>query len=572
MSVLVGHILPVEEMRSAFSILRPRLLPRASSAAVAVLLLLIAVSSSEAVGLRHFTCMVPMRDGTRLATDVYLPRLPRGPYPVLLVRTPYGKHEITRLMARWVCHHGVALVVQDTRGRFCSEGVGAMVFLDDGWGANRDGHDTLQWIARQSWCDGNVGMWGVSALGVMANLAAPDAPQVLKAQHVTMAFSDMYSQAVYQGGVLRKSLVEGWLRENRFPASALEKALAHPTYDDFWASLDCEAQAARVNAPAVFWGGWYDVFLQGTINSFVTIHNHGGPKARGNCRLIIGPWAHSDARWLVDPRKARGVPQAADPLRFFNYWLKGCPNSVPCDKAVHYYVMGDRCDPHAPGNFWRTADNWPPPTEPVKFYLHADGSLKNLPPQSSDARLSYRYDPNDPVPTIGGQNLHGTFGPLDQRPVESRSDVLLFTSQPLLEPLEVTGRIYAELYVSSDCPDTDFTVKLTDVYPDGRSIILCDGILRARYHESFQRPDLLTPGKVYKLRIDLWSTSVVFNRGHRIRVAVSSSNYPRFEPNPNTGKLPRESDETRVATNTVHLSAQWPSHIILPVDGRQGRR
>jgi putative CocE/NonD family hydrolase len=244
---------------------------------------------------------------------------------------------------------------------------------------------------------------------------------------------------------------------------------------------------------------------------------------------------------------------------------------VPWDKPVHDYVMGDRCNPAPPGTFWRPPDNWPPPTTPVKFYLHADGGLRTAPPHQADAKLSYRYDPNDPAPTIGGQNLHGTYGPLDQRPVESRSDVLLFTSEPLSEPLEVTGRIYAELYVSSDCPDTDFTVKMTDVYPDGRSIILCDGILRARYHESLERPSLLTAGKVYKLRIDLWSTSVVFNRGHRIRVAVSSSNFPRFEPNPNTGKLPREGSETRVATNTVYLSGQQPSHIILPVDPRQGR-
>jgi hypothetical protein len=244
--------------------------------------------------------------------------------------------------------------------------------------------------------------------------------------------------------------------------------------------------------------------------------------------------------------------------------LQGVPNGVPCDAAVHYYVMGDCCDRAAPGNCWRNAADWPPPAADTNYYFHADGTLRPQVPLSPDEKLSYQYDPRDPVPTIGGQNLRPPQGPCDQRPVEGRGDVLLFSSQTLAAPVEVTGRIWAQLAVSSDCPDTDFTVKLTDVYPDGRSILLCDGILRAAFRESFQREQPLEPGEVYQLQVDLWSTSIVFNKGHRIRVAVSSSNAPRFEPNPNTGQ-PHLTAETRIAANTLHLAKNHPSYIILPI-------
>ena len=199
------------------------------------------------------------------------------------------------------------------------------------------------------------------------------------------------------------------------------------------------------------------------------------------------------------------------------------------------------------------------------MYFHTGGKLSKDPPQAKDAKLTYRYDPDNPVPTTGGQELFGAKGPLDQRPVESLPDVLLFTTDALAEPLEVTGRITARLYVASDCPDTDFTVKLSDVYPDGRSMLVTDGILRACFRESFTKESPLEPGKVYEITVDLWSTSLVFNRGHKIRVAVSSSNYPRFDANPNTGRPFREGGEVRVANNTLYVSQERPSHILLPV-------
>jgi putative CocE/NonD family hydrolase len=227
--------------------------------------------------------------------------------------------------------------------------------------------------------------------------------------------------------------------------------------------------------------------------------------------------------------------------------------------------MGDPTDPKAPGNYWRHADDWPPPSRVTPFYFHPAGTLvQGKPPEGNDAR-TYAYDPKDPVPNIGGQELGVPLGPMDQRRVEKRPDVLLFTTDELKEPIEVTGRIAARLFISSDCPDTDFTVKLCDVYPDGRSMLVTDGILRARYHKSFEEESFLVPGQVYELNVDLWSTSLVFNKGHRIRAAVSSSNSPRFEANPNTGRAFRADKETRVAKNTLHLSLKYPSRIVLPV-------
>jgi putative CocE/NonD family hydrolase len=226
--------------------------------------------------------------------------------------------------------------------------------------------------------------------------------------------------------------------------------------------------------------------------------------------------------------------------------------------------MGDPTDKTAPGNCWRSADNWPPPAPLTPFYFHSPNTLVANQVPTGDASKSYVYDPKNPVPTIGGQNLFASKGPLDQRKVETRSDVLVFSTDALTAPVEVTGRISAKLFVSSDCPDTDFTVKLTDVYPDGRSMLVTDGIRRARFRRTFEHEDFLEPGKVYELDVDLWSTSLVFNKGHRIRVAVSSSNAPRFDPNPNTGHAFRADKETRVAANTLHLSAKYPSHILLP--------
>lgn len=506
--------------------------------------------------------MVPAEDGTDLATDVYLPD-GTGPYPVLLMRTPYGKLAGGG-PAQNLCKHGYAVVIQDLRGRFGSKGHSAVIFHNDGWAKRHDGQDTIRWIAKQPWCNGKIGSFGGSANGITQNMTAPRAPAQLKAQFVQVAFSDMYSQGAYQGGAFR-GLVDGWLKATKMEDVNLSTFVAHPKFDAFWQELSPESQAERVTAPGVFHGGWYDIFLQGTINSFVTIHNHGGKGAKGKCRLIIQPTGHGPFTELKYPASAARLPKSGDLVKWFDYTLKGEANGVGDEKPVHYYVMGDPTDKDAPGNFWRSADYWPPPVVETPFYFHPDGKLTKGSRAAGDASKSYKYDPSMPVPTIGGAELGSDIGPKDQRKVETRADVLIFSTDSLAEPVEVTGRISAKLFVSSDCPDTDFTVKLTDVYPDSRSMLVADGILRARYYKSFKEENLLEKGKVYELTVDLWSTSLIFNKGHRIRVAVSSSNAPRFEPNPNTGHAFRADKETRLATNTLHLSTKHPSHIVLPI-------
>lgn len=506
--------------------------------------------------------MVPMTDGVELATTIYRPK-GEGPFPVIVARTPYNKDGLKGEGQRF-SRNGYVFVAQDLRGRFQSKGHHAIIFHNDGWNKPHDGHDTLDWIARQPWCNGQIGSTGGSALGITQNMAAPGAPAALKAQHVVVAFSDMYHQSAYQGGAFRTGLLENWLKGTGMTDVNLATFVEHPRYDGFWKELSPESQASRVDAPGVFFGGWYDIFLQGTINSFTTIQSGGGPAAKGRCKLVIAPIGHGSMNELEYPASAKKLPRCVDSLTWFDAMLKGKDNGIADDKPVHYYVMGDPTDENAPGNVWRSADSWPPAVTETPYYLNTTGTLSTTRSTESGSR-SYKYDPAKPVPTTGGAELGINIGPRDQRPVESRNDVLLFTSDVLEAPIEVTGRIGAKLYVSSDAPDTDFTVKLTDVYPDGRSMLVTDGIIRTRFRESFETEKLLEPGEVAEVSVDLWSTSLVFNKGHRIRVAVSSSNAPRFDPNPNTGHAFRANKEKRIATNTLHLSEEYPSRIVLPI-------
>lgn len=508
------------------------------------------------------TYRVEMTDGVYLATDVYLPES-KEPAPAILLRTPYGRSG-ARGLAENFLKGGYAVVSQDIRGRGDSEGENFVIFQSGGWAPPADGHATLRWIAEQPWSNGKVATMGGSALGITQNMLAPDAPDALKAQYVEVATSNLYYDCMYQGGAFRRSMIEGWLMGLGITKGNLDAFHAHPAYDEFWETFHPGKFAERANAPAIYVGGWYDIFAQGTIESFLATQTRGGPAARGKCRLIIGPWAHGPFEDLKYPKECNNRPIAVEPIRYFNHFVKGEDNGVEQDMAVHYWVMGDPEVKDAPGNEWRSCASWPPPSAATPAYFHADGMLSFTKPEGSESK-SYRYDPRNPVPTIGGQELILPKGPKDQRSIESREDVLVFSTEVLKEPIEVTGRLLATLYVASDCPDTDFTVKLSDVYPDGRSMLVSDGILRARYHKSFSEPELLEPGRIYEITVDVASTSLIFNKGHRIRVAVSSSNNPRFDANPNTGKHSWEEKNPRVATNTIHLSADRPSHITLPV-------
>jgi len=514
------------------------------------------------------TVMVPMRDGVKLATDIHVPE-GEGPWPTVLVMTPYSRKGAAGFAAE-TNRRGYALVAQDFRGRFDSEGEDHPVFLSCGWGEHQDGYDTVEWIAAQKWSNGKIGGWGISAPGIALNMTAPSAPPHLTCCYVGVAFSNMYSQAAYQGGAFRKGLLEDWLTQSKFSPKNLEVFRAHPRYDDFWKALDPERVAAQVNVPTMFLGGWYDIFSAGTLNSFMTISQQGGEGARGKCRLVMEPYGHGRCDDLVFPNAKH--PQAADLWNWFDVWLKNDGQGLDQIPPVQYFVMGDPADPNTPGNRWKTADDWPVPAQVVPVYFHTDSKLRLTPPQELFGSLAFKYDPKDPIPTVGGANLTGTKGPKDQRPVEGRSDQLLFTSPALDMYVEITGPIKVKLWASSTAPDTDFTAKISDVYPDGRSMIVLDGILRAGHRRSSEKSEPMEPGKIYEFEIDLWSTSLVISPGHRVRIALSSSNAPRFEPNPNTGNASGPDSKTEIATNTIYMDANHPSHILLPVAGHQAAK
>jgi predicted acyl esterase len=512
------------------------------------------------------TEMVPMRDGVKLATDIVLPQ-GEGKWPAIVMRTPYGRGGTGGLATAgaMIAKFGYAIVSQDMRGRGDSEGEDYPIFASCGWDELQDGYDTIEWIAKQPWCNGKIGQFGASALGISANATAPSRPPHLTCQFVVVAASDIYKQAATWNGTPRKSLTEMWSKGTKVDPRNLDLWRKHPNYDDFWKHYSPERVANRVNVPVLYAGGWYDIFSQGTIDSFVNVQNEGDKGARGKCRLLMGPWAHGAFKDKDFKYPANGNMKLQIPvlLSWFNRWLKGITLGAD-EPPVRYYVMGACGEPDAPGNVWRDAETWPLPSKDRRYYFVKGGVLSANTPSEQHQSATYTYDPNDPVPTRGGGNLKLAKGPMDQRSTEDRDDVLVFTTEVLTEPVEATGRIKVKLWVTSTCPDTDFTAKLTDVYPDGRSMLVLDGIVSARYRESMTDPKLMTSGTVYELEIDLWSTSIIFNKGHRIRVAVSSSNYPRFEANPNTGKPRAKGGEVRIAKNTVYFDRKRPSHIVFP--------
>ncbi|RJP25420.1 MAG: CocE/NonD family hydrolase [Candidatus Omnitrophota bacterium] len=509
---------------------------------------------------------VEMRDGVELATDVYLPSEGKGSWPVVLGRTPYSKKSSADLAS--LTERGIAVVIQDVRGRFDSGGF-ARPFADDGWGERQDGYDTVHWIRAQAWCNGKIATVGGSAGGITQIQLAGSAPEGLAGQLIVVAPLSGYHSTFFMGGVFRKSLVEGWLKGAKWPDENLAEIRFHPAYDEYWQVQNLGERIEEVNWPISLVGGWFDIFQQGTIDAFVDIRNHGGSCARENAHLIMGPWHHgvnvTKVGELTFPDTAKTPALWPGQKEWLEHWLSDQPLD-PAPPPVLYYTMGELPAGNAPGNEWRSCENWPPDSMPHKYYLCSDGGLSENPPEASVR--TYTYDPKNPVPTIGGQNLLLPMGPHDQRSIEQRDDVLVFSTPPLSEPLEVTGRITATLYVSTNAVDTDFTAKLTDVYPDGRSMLLNDGIRKLSFRHSLISPTAVVPGKIYQLEIDLWSTSIVFNTGHCIRLAISSSNSPRFEANPNTGFADWRNTETVAAEQSIYIGGECASYLLLPVIGK----
>jgi len=559
---------------------------------------------------------VPMRDGTVLYADVYRPSGP-GPYPALLTRSPYDKASTGAApFTIRAATAGYAVVIQDVRGRFESEGE-FYPFVNE----RQDGYDTLEWLADQPWSDGKIGMFGGSYVGMTQWQAALSGHPALKAIVPNVTAANYHDGWAYQGGAFELQFNLSWtlsvlsintaLRANngdlnspafqaiadatdnmtsefeRLPltgqptfaeyARYYDDWVNHPTYDDFWSGLDVSRGWENIQAASFSIGGWHDIFLGGTIANYAGMSAAAGTDS-GRHRLMVGPWNHGGMR-LGNPigdanfgMRSTGavIDEGGMHLRWYDRWLREVDNGYDSEPPVRLFVMG--------ANRWREGQSWPlENTDWQDWFLHSggransqhgDGTLSRESP-AGDPPDSFVYNPRNPVPTRGGglccNNVFSLGGAYDQRQVEQREDVLVYTSAPLEKAREVTGPIKVILYASSSAPDTDFTAKLVDVGPCGYARNLTDGIIRARYRESMTEATPITPGEVTDYEIDLWATGNVFTEGHQIRVEISSSNFPRFDRNPNTGELPGRSIEMVSALQTIHHSKEYPSRIVLPV-------
>lgn len=624
--------------------------------------------------------MIPMRDGVRLAADIHFPVDENGepftdPAPVLLVRTSYDKSkEEWDTVRDYYPRHGYVFVNQDLRSRFRSEGDGRYYHTCNPW-EGEDGYDTIEWIAKQPWSNGKIGTLGSSHRGIVQTVASLHRPPHLVAQWVEQAPTNIYAHEAREGGAMcfhmaaaihnhaldsheLRDKPEGVLavaetfqnmREflSGVPWKRGEIALSHAPhleetlfnyitrgeYDEWWANenLDQTPYLDRhADIPVILTGGWWDPFAGGTADLFVDLTR----RNENPTHMVFGPWAHGTQR--TDATHEGDVDFGPDaqwgmskfnPIRrrWFDRWLKDERNGVDDDSPILLFVMGGGDGQKNAegrlnhGGYWRHEQEWPlARTQFTSFYLHADGILSTNEPEPDAASITYTFDPNNPVPTLGGsvagfsvidkpeeggptftkspplgqqadtilQHSYSlvTPGPMHQAerpelmackppygPIADRADVLVFQTPPLEEDIEITGPIEVNLWVSSTAPDTDFTAKLLDVhppsddYPDGYHMNLVDSILRCRYRNSWTEPELMSPTEMYLIKITLPPTSNLFKAGHRIRVDISSSNFPRFDINPNTGEPMGRHTQTQTARNTLYLGKPNLSHIVLPI-------
>jgi putative CocE/NonD family hydrolase len=608
--------------------------------------------------------MVPMRDGVKLATDIYRParngKPVAGRFPVILERTPYGKTVVSRSertvtdpipksraeVARFFVSRGYVVIYQDCRGRFGSEGA-FVKYLSDG----ADGYDACKWIVAQPWCDGKIGTMGLSyAAHTQGALGCANPPGVAAMFLDSGGFANAYQGGIRQGGAFElkqitwayesamdspevtrdplklKALkaidIRAWFARMPWKKGQSPLSLApeyedyvydqwrHGDFDAYWKQMGLYAEGfydAFSDAPMVHMSSWYDPYPRTATQNYMGLSR----RKKSPVRLILGPWTHGDRSLTyagdVDFGPAATIDGNLAPdfltlrLRWFDSWLKGVDNGVAREPAVRLFVMGGgggrrnaagRMD-H--GGRWRAERDWPiADTRNTLYYLHGDGRLALASPPEGATPLTYDYDPDRPVPTIGGTVTSGkpvmVGGAFDQRegprffgsrepylPLAARPDVLVFETEPLAQDVEVTGPIVAHLHIASDQPDTDFTLKLIDVhppnedYPEGFAMNLTDGIVRARYRRSWENPEPLIPGQPTEVEIAAFPTSNLFKAGHRIRLDISSSNFPHFDVNPNTGEPEGVGLTRQVARNTVYVDASRPSRVILPIiPGRAG--
>ncbi len=515
-----------------------------------------AAPAAKAAGPRSEDVMVAMRDGVKLATTIYFPE-GDGPWPVVVTRSPYNKNGAKNGAGRYT-KAGYVHIAQDVRGRFASEG-SYVPFEPD----REDGFDTVAWIHDQDFCDGSIGITGGSALGITANLAASANPPGLKAAFVIVAPQSSFLESNFIGGAFKESMIEGWMKGQGSEAQ-VPMLRARVKLDADWKRTDFVHYIQNVNIPIYNVGGWYDIFGKGSVSNFMYLQEKGKRGARGNQKLFMGPFGHGSLAGDLDYANAGIQDIMKDELRWFDHWLKGEENGIMDEPAVSYYMMASaRKGALSDKNQYLQSSVWPPKAKTTRYYLHTGGTLNTATP-GAETPVAYQFDPKNPVPTFGGSNLIGDKGPMDQRAVGERADYLRFQTEPLADDVAIAGPVTMELYAATDGPDTDFMVKLVDVYPDGYEAVVLDNPIRARFRYGREPKDeaLMTPGMPAKFEIDLWHTAITFEKGHRIAVHVTSSNFPRFDVNPNTGVPAMES---RVATNTIYFDKDRPSAIILPV-------
>jgi uncharacterized protein len=563
---------------------------------------------------------IPMktRDGVTLYSDIYRPRA-EGTFPVILMRTPYDKSASWAVAPAYqIATHGYVVIVQDVRGRYTSEGE---------WYPFRhesdDGYDAVEWAAALPSSNGKVGMMGGSYVGATQMLSAIAHPPHLAGICPMVTASNYHDGWTYQGGALEQWFDQNWMTQlatntlwrliakntdallgapmlpltqypafnyASLPAGADATAqlapyyldwLAHPDYDAYWKQWSIEEHYSDIRVPALHIGAWYDIFLAGTLRNYMGIKAHGGTDAaRNGQHLLVQIGGHAGfGRRIGDVEfgdEAVKFPSTDVLIDWYDYLFKGVQNEFATDKSatagkpVRIFVMG--------ANTYRQESDWPPPeAKPTRYFLHSGGSANSLhgdgglslTPPTKETPDKFTYDPANPVPTIGGSLCcdaeHYEPGPRDQRAAENRNDVLVYSTKPLVEDMEVAGPFTLELWARSSAVDTDFTAKLVDVPPGGFAMNLTDGILRMRYRDSQEKPELMNPDQIYKISVDLWATSNVFKKGHIIRLEVSSSNFPRFDRNLNTGADQATSREFVSATNTILHDAEHPSALLVPV-------
>ncbi|MFC2075925.1 CocE/NonD family hydrolase [candidate division KSB1 bacterium] len=592
---------------------------------VCLLVFIIITTAFADYGVVHES-MVPgrMRDGVTLYSEIYRPDA-EGKYPVLLSRTPYGNYWVGHepdedgFVARAV-GQGYVMILQDVRGRYRSEG-DFYPFINEG----ADGYDSVQWAAELPWSNGRVGMFGGSYVGIDQLLAAVESPPALVAIAPAVAVDNLRNGLIYHSGALVRGITTSWAfitvateslrrrqgllidpewqrveRERRTDLIGSEKWFRRTDWTDippvreglvnfygdwmekeldspYWDITAIDKNYKKILVPALLMGGWYDIFKQGTLNIFQGLRSTGGSaKTRSGTRLLMGPWVHSGpspgntSSGEMDFGEQAGRDGVAIQLEFFDRWMKNIDNGLDRKPPVDVFVMGE--------NDWTRSDNWPPDGAREEcLYLDSDGPANSIygagkflfgkAPKAMTQQ--FIYDPANPVPTTGGDlccsGVLLPAGVFDQRPVEVRTDVLVYTSDPLKKPLRAVGPVKTILYASSSAVDTDFTAKLVDVYPDGFAANVTEGIIRARFRAGSSKSEPITPGKVYRYEIDMNSTAIAFLPGHRVRLEISSSNFPHFDRNPNTGQpLARRVGE-RIAEQAVHQGGRQGSHLVLTV-------